>query len=366
MKKTIALAIAMMMVGTVSYGETAPGEWKVNAGMWDTGIKIGNVHFSGKWNLFGGLEYGLQDKLSVRFDHYGLGNKNSTGHSDELNALYHILPEVSLFAGYHIISSSDLPEAFFGKTDNSNHVVQLGFVADRKVNEDIDVYLKGAKGSKDTLLLEVGATYDVEKDLAVNAGYRYLNTRGNGDKDISYKGFLAGLSYRFGGGSDKVSEEPSFDYEYEPVVKREAPVYHEPAPEEVPAVSSHEVIEEKDITDVTIKETKKKENDYYLSSIHFHSGSDVFDTTQLSALDEMVKKAKETGHHFKLVGYTSAETDSDLAISRVKAIASYAVSKGVDIEQMVGMYKDESHLSDAVDQETSEKHKNRVDIFEHK
>ena len=54
MKKVIALALSLMAISTVSYGQINSGEWKVNAGMWDTSMKIDGFTASGRWNLFGG------------------------------------------------------------------------------------------------------------------------------------------------------------------------------------------------------------------------------------------------------------------------------------------------------------------------
>ena len=136
--------------------------------------------------------------------------------------------------------------------------------------------------------------------------------------------------------------------------------------EYLPAVKTNKVIEKTEDKEINVEKSEKKENDYYICSIHFAKKSDVFDTTQLTFLSQVIEKEKETGHIFKLVAYTSGDADDDLAIRRVKAVASYLAAKGVDMDHLVGMYKDESHLSDADNKEDSEKNKDRVDIFEHK
>lgn len=372
MKKVIALALSLMAISTVSYGQINSGEWKVNAGMWDTSMKIDGFTASGRWNLFGGLQYWISDKLSVRFDHYGLKNKRGLGNSNEMNVLYNVMPHVSLLAGYHIIDSSALPEDLLGKSSNNNHVVQLGFIADHPVNDDLDVYVKGAKGSKDTVILEGGVSYDLDKDVSLNAGYRYMDTKANKEKDITYKGFLAGLTYRFGGSNKKESlssneNEQDTLYEYEPMKEEKKAEKNDVSDiEYLPAVKTNKVIEKTEDKEINVEKSEKKENDYYTCSIHFAKKSDVFDTTQLTFLSQVIEKEKETGHTFKLVAYTSGDADDDLAIRRVKAVASYLAAKGVDMDHLVGMYKDESHLSDADNKEDSEKNKDRVDIFEHK
>ena len=43
--------------------------------------------------------------------------------------------------------------------------------------------------------------YAVTPDLDINAGYRYVDTEGRhgNDPSVTYKGFVTGISYRFGG-----------------------------------------------------------------------------------------------------------------------------------------------------------------------
>lgn len=99
---------------------------------------------------------------------------------------------------------------------------------------------------------EAGLGYHVTPDLDINAGYRYLNTKLgdkgsdtfnlNDDSNISYKGFIAGVSYRFGGGPKEEAPEPA------------APVYT-PAPAPAPVY--------------TPAPTQAPANDYYLESVHF-------------------------------------------------------------------------------------------------
>ena len=83
-----------------------------------------------------------------------------------------------------------------------------------------------------------------------------------------------------------------------------------------------------------------------------------------------MERAKETGHIFKLVGRTDSNGDKDyndaLAIRRVKKVADYAVAHGVDIDQLVGMYKGEEDPADTNRTEEGRANNRRVDIFEHK
>lgn len=74
------------------------------------------------------------------------------------------------------------------------------------------------------------------RDWDLNAGYRYLDTKLDDDNNIKYRGFLVGLTYRFGGHKAEAA----------PVVEEPAPVVEEP-----------------------VQEPAHVYNDYYLDSIHF-------------------------------------------------------------------------------------------------
>ena len=55
-----------------------------------------------------------------------------------------------------------------------------------------------------------------------------------------------------------------------------------------------------------------------------------------------------------------------MAIRRVKKVADYAVAHGVNIDQLVGMYKGEEEPADTNNTEQGRANNRRVDIFEHK
>lgn len=56
--------------------------------------------------------------------------------------------------------------------------------------------------------------FTLDENIDLNAGYRYLNTEGSRDKNVSYQGWLAGVSYRFGGGSDRKAAYSEDDIDY--------------------------------------------------------------------------------------------------------------------------------------------------------
>ena len=169
--------------------------------------------------------------------------------------------------------------------------------------------------------------------------------------DVIYKGFMAGLSYRFGG-SDAAAftetEDKNYDFEEDtaPSTVTIQPSAGKADPVDVPADTP----------------VKAPENDYYFNSIHFKSDSAAIDDAQKVNLEAFIKKAKETGHTFKLVGRAdatgSADYNKDLSARRIESVKQYAVDHGVDASKLVAMVKGAEDGSGAEGR--------RVDIFEHK
>lgn len=360
MKKTAALlavaAAFTMSVYAAPQTEFTKGQWEVEAGMWNTKTKTRTYKDNDAWNFNGGVTYGLNDKSAAQFRYYGMNSDDTDGHSQELNLLYSIHPQVAVYTGYNHITMSDFPTGAFGAEKRQNDIAQIGVIARQPVNEVLDLYAKGALGSKSTSIWEAGVNFALEEDIDINAGYRYLNTEGSSDKNVSYQGWLAGVSYRFGGSDRKGNGEyGNIDYS---------------------ALDEKGNNEEASVVTITPTETVEEEtaavpeNDYYFNSIHFANDSDTPDAQQEANLEAFVKAAKETGHTFKLVGRTdsngSKEYNDDLAIRRVKKVADYAVAHGVDISQLVGMYKGEETPADTNDTEAGRANNRRVDIFEHK
>ena len=355
MKKTIAMMLALAAISTTAFASPQttfrPGEFEINAGMWDSAARTAGYKSDGEWNFLGGVSYGITDKWAAQYQYTGLHTDHTNGNMNELNAVYSLHPQVAAFAGWNRIAMKDYPSGMLDNGKATNNIFQLGVVARQPVTDVVDVYAKGALGTEETSMWEAGVNMAVDSDVDLTAGYRYMNTRGNSDRNVSYKGFLAGVSYRFGGHDPVISyeEEPSKNYDFEEdepsdvsVVRTEAP--EEALPEETPA--------------------KAAENDYYLNSVLFESDSADIQNAQKVNLDAFVKQAKETGHVFKLVGRAdptgSAEYNKELAAQRVKSVKEYAVSQGVDATKLVEMVKGAD--SDSKDHAAAR----RVDIFEHK
>ena len=355
MKKTIAMMLALAAISTTAFASPQttfrPGEVEINAGMWDSAARTAGYKSDGEWNFLGGVSYGITDKWAAQYQYTGLHTDHTNGNMNELNAVYSLHPQVAAFAGWNRIAMKDYSSRMLDNGKATNNIFQLGVVARQPVTDVVDVYAKGALGTEETSMWEAGVNMAVDSNVDLTAGYRYMNTRGNSDRNVSYKGFLAGVSYRFGGHDPVMSyeEEPSKNYDFEEdepsdvsVVRTEAP--EEALPAETPA--------------------KAAENDYYLNSVLFESDSADIQNAQKVNLDAFVKQAKETGHVFKLVGRAdpigSAEYNKELAAQRVKSVKEYAVSQGVDATKLVEMVKGAD--SDSKDHAAAR----RVDIFEHK
>ena len=355
MKKIIAMLACAAALTATAYAspqtDFTKGEWEIEAGMSHPKAKMGNYTSAARWNFDGAVTYGLRDGYAVQYRQQGLKTKYTGGTGRELNLLYNVYPDVAVYGGYNRISMTDLPRGTADKEDKVNNILQIGVVAKRPLRNGMDVYAKGGVGTKNTAVLEAGVDYALDRNIDINAGYRYMNTRGNSEKNISYQGWRAGVSYRFGSGHDRTI--PYRDDDASGAEDTTVVTVSNRAPE--PVAETKVVV---------------PENDYYFNSIHFDNDSDTPRADQTANLDAFVKKAKETGHIFKLIGRTDSNGNKDyndaLAIRRVKKVADYAVSHGVNIDQLVGMYKGEENPSDTNDTEQGRANNRRVDIFEHK
>ncbi len=253
-KKSLVLAAVMAACAT-SFAFATPqtqwnqGQWQLDLGAWNPKASVdssnwdksefskdyGQEDTDSKWDFQGGLGYGLSDKWALQYNYYGLKTKSDNnksyktdGDEHEVNLVYSINKNFAAYAGWNRIKN-DLG----GDANDTNNVAQLGLIAKAPLAKNLDFYAKGAVGTKKTTMWEAGLGYSITPDLDINAGYRYLNTKladggdstfGNkDDANISYKGFIAGLSYRFGGGHKEApAPEPVYTPEPTPapVVKR--------------------------------------------------------------------------------------------------------------------------------------------------
>ena len=352
MKKTLALLAMMTAISTAAYASPQttfrPGEVELNVGMWDSSARTNGYKSGGEWNFLGGATYAFNSKWAAQYQHTGLRTDHTSGNMNELNVLYSLHPQVAAFGGWNRIEMKGYPYWTLNHSKATNNIFQLGVVARQPVTDVLDLYAKGAVGTESTSMWEAGVNMAIDSNLDVTAGYRYLNTRGNKDNNVSYKGFLAGVSYRFGGRDpvekDDIVISKNYDYEddYEEV-------------SEVRRVGGGSAA---DVTPV-----KAPENDYYIGSVNFDVDSADIRADQKINIDALVKKAKETGHTFKLVGRADATGsptyNRELAAARIQSVKEYALARGVDEDQLVEMVKGSESGSTSANER-------RVDIFEHK
>lgn len=372
-KRALLLAAVAACVTSAAFAtpqtQWQEGQWQVDLGAWNTEASYnrdkldgvgGNVTTDDKWNFQGGLTYGLTDRWGVQYNYYGLKTKanhetdeaGTDGNSQEVNVLYSINKNFAAYAGWNRIKNSVFTDVAEENYSQTNNVAQIGLIAKAPLTDKLDVYGKAAIGTKNTTIWEAGLGYSITPDLDVSAGYRYVNTKlvDKGDADavndanISYKGFIAGLSYRFGGDS------------YEAEESTPAPVYTpQPQPQAVPVVQQAAV----------------PRNDYYLESVHFGFDEDQPLNTEQSKLDHFVQVAKANPTHtFKLVGNTDAKGSNDynsaLSQRRVDNVAAYAQSQGVPASQLVLNYKGENNPVSTNDTDQGRADNRRVDIWENK
>jgi len=358
MKKTlIMLALAASVTGVAfaspqtSFKE---GQTEINVGMWDAEAHSNSYKSDGEWNFLGGVTYGINEKWAAQYQYTGLHTDHTDGNMNEINALYSFHPQVAGYVGWNRIYMKDFPKSAFGSDNQTNNIAQIGVIARQPINDVVDVYARGALGTEDTSIWEAGVNLALDKNVDLNAGYHYMNTRGNSENNVSYKGFIAGVSYRFGGKDHRgeVFEDTEKDLDYEAQAE-------EPS---VVTISSNEGGNAAPIEVPADEPVKAPENDYYMNSVHFDSDSAALSDSQKANLKDFIAKAKETGHTFKLVGRAdptgSADYNKELAARRIESVKAYAVSQGVDGSKLIPMVKG---AEGATGPESR-----RVDVFEHK
>ncbi|MCH4166457.1 MAG: OmpA family protein [Megasphaera sp.] len=370
-KKSLALA-ALAAACVTSFAFATPqtqwtqGQWQLDLGAWNpkasmdsnnTYLKDGDLSTDTKWNFQGGLGYGLSDKVALQYNYYGLktGGNDSThnvgtdGNEHEVNLVYSLNKNFAVYAGWNRIKNSFDNASFHDNGyEQTNNVAQIGLIAKAPITDNFDFYAKGAVGTQRTTIWEAGLGYTFGDNFDLSAGYRYVNTK-LADKDtskgftddanISYKGFIATLSYRFGGGHKAA---PAPEPVYEPAPAPQQPTYVAP-----------------------------EKKDYYVESIHFDFDQDQPKATETTKLNHFVQVAKENPNDmFKLVGNTDAKGtnayNDDLSKRRVENVATYANNNGVPASQMELDYKGKTDPVSTNDTDQGRADNRRVDIWQNK
>lgn len=207
MKKKLFAVLSALTVCVSGAAFAAPqttfqeGAVQVDVGAWNPKSDIGDFSSDSNWNFQGGITYGLTDDVAIQYQYAGLktdvnGYDATTGNQQEVNLLYSLNDNVAAYAGYNRIENE---WDHHGST--TNNVLQVGLIGKAPLADNLDLYGKVGVGTKNTTTWEAGLSYGVTPDLDINAGYRYVDTEGRhgNDSSVTYKGFVTGISYRFGG-----------------------------------------------------------------------------------------------------------------------------------------------------------------------
>ena len=351
MKKTLSIFLAMTTITAMTYAmqnDLEQGNASINLGMWNTKADGKNFSQSGKWSFDGALTYGYKDGIEAEFRHHKLNTKNTGGDSSELNVLYRLRDNITVFGGLNHISMQDFNVSSpIGEPSRANNALQLGVISKYPLKNNMEAYARGSLGTKKTGIIEAGVDYNLDENINVNAGYRYLTTKAR-EGTMSYQGFMAGVSYKFGTGShtskNTYNNDDSYDYSDDSYDDENEPEVNETAVKK----------KEKPEVENTTKTTQEK--DYYITSINFDENSSVLKADQKGKLDDLVKKVKSSPNKFKIIGYIKDDDDKKSTNERVRKIAQYAVDNGLDIDQFIGLSRKDGDVEKT----------NRIDIYEHK
>lgn len=346
MKKKYVASLTAAILCSMSLASASPltsfeqGQAQLDLGAWDTKASMsGTQDSSYHWNFNGGLTYGLSNKVALQYAYHGLNEGGGSydgfgGSQNEVNVLYSFNKNLAGYAGWDRINFSK------GSFDKTNNIAQLGLAAKTAIAKNLDLYGNVAIGTQKTTIWEAGLGYNITKDLDLNVGYRYVDTKASENANMKFQGVILGLSYRFGGGEKKAVPAPA------PVTEPAAPVVHEqPAPHVY--------------------------KDYYVESVHFDFDEDTPMASEQPNLDHFVSVARENPNAtFKLVGNTDAKgTDSyneDLSARRVANIQTYAVNQGVSSSKLQATYRGENNPVSDNDTEQGRADNRRVDIYMNK
>ena len=169
MKKTIAMMLALAAISTTAFASPQttfrPGEFEINAGMWDSAARTAGYKSDGEWNFLGGVSYGITDKWAAQYQYTGLHTDHTNGNMNELNAVYSLHPQVAAFAGWNRIAMKDYPPWMLDNGKATNNIFQLGVVARQPVTDVVDVYAKGALGTEETSMWEAGVNMAIDSNV---------------------------------------------------------------------------------------------------------------------------------------------------------------------------------------------------------
>ena len=345
-KKLLALlavaAVGVSVAGATPQTQFNKGEFQVDLGAAHSKAKTDSFNADAKWNFDGAVTYGFTDKTALQYQYHGLNDKlNGHSYSDkmhEVNVVQSLNKNFAVYGGYAHISGDDFAKA--------NNIAQVGVIGKANLGSKVEVYGKAGVGTKKTSTWEAGLGYKVNEDWDINAGYRYINTKQDGDSNISFQGPVVGLSYRFGG------------------QKSVAPVYT-PAPAPAPVYTPAPA----PVVEAPMYKTPKL--DYYVESIYFDSDQDVARADQYPNLTAAVNAAHQYSQdQVKLLG--NADTDATpqynvgLSERRVQYVAQYLVNNGVSADRLIGIANGDTKPVATNSTAAGKAENRRVDVYIHR
>lgn len=336
-KKILAALAASAVLGAAVAGATPQtqfqqGETQIDLGAGKVKASSNYGDTGSKWNFNGGVTHAFTDKLALQYDYHGLNVKDANGREHEVNLVYSLNKNFAAYAGWNRIDSDLM--------DHANNVAQLGIIGKAPITDNLDLYGKVALGTRKTTIWEAGLGYSITKDLDINAGYRSVNTKLDEDDNVTFKGFVAGLSYRFGGSHEEAAAPAEA---YTPVAQapvETAPVYQAPA----------------------------EKKDYYLQSVYFDTDSSAIKSSETAKLDAVVQTAKAYPNDtLKVIGNTDSDASAayNMALSqrRVQSVEQYVADRGVSSSRMAAVYNGETKPVDSNATAGGKAENRRVDVY---
>jgi predicted porin len=154
-----------------------------------------NIFWGGdnKWEFSGTV--GLGDRWAMNYRQINFKPKFNGNPIDssnkEVNVIYKMNDTIQLMAGYSMtkrhgtFSTHSLPK---------DNMVQGGVIASKSLGPSTTLYTLLSLGSKGNNI-EVGLSYQIEKDLELTTTYRHLEyNSGRGQED--FRGFGIGLTFK--------------------------------------------------------------------------------------------------------------------------------------------------------------------------
>ena len=227
MKKILLVSACLMMLNSVvgaapltdyAKGNTAVDiNWFPSMHMTDkySGSQNGKDNADAKRATYSwGLTTGIDGKWAVQYQQFNPKVDRDTANSfnfgmktQEFNVLYKVDSNLAAFAGWHQTKYDYASTGVTYSTEKKN-VLQVGLIGVTPIAPKMQLF--GVVGfGKDLANYEIGASYDLAKNIDFNLFYRYTKVKNlastesysgmpyNFDDDVTAKGIGYGITYKF-------------------------------------------------------------------------------------------------------------------------------------------------------------------------